>query len=197
MHALRLLPIAAVALTLNCSIAPASAAEASEELGVKVAHDLFSALNMPELIRDATLKNSQGLAEFAKVRPEWKPLVADAMQEALAKDTPQIERITGRAFARTFTTDELSAAEAIFSDPQAQAALGAISRHGPPPSGSTCSQACMRAMNSPAGRGFMTKLKSALDQNLKEELIATILPDFFIAFGEKAKAAETKRAAGI
>lgn len=191
MKALRLIPVAVIALSLNCGSA---AAETMEDLGVKVAHELYAAVSMPDLIQEGALKNTQGLAGLAQVRPEWKPLFAEAMRDALTKDQPEIERATGRAFARTFSNDELSAALVVFSDPQAQASLAAISRHESPPNTGMCGGACMRALNSPAGRGFMTKLRTALDEDLRQELIATILPDFLIAFGEKAKAAEAKRA---
>jgi hypothetical protein len=64
-----------------------------------------------------------------------------------------------------------------------------------PGGASSCAPACMRAMTSPAGRGFVSKMGAAFGKDAEHEMVAAIVPDLLIRFGEKAKAAEAKRAA--
>jgi hypothetical protein len=194
MHELRRLT-AVFALTL--SLAGPAAAQASKDSGRQVAHALFSGLNMPELVRDGAMQNANALAAFEKIRPAWKGLFLDALQEAIAKDQPEMEAALARVFERDFSEDELSAALSVFSDPQAQLAIAAAARHQPAPNAATtCSRACLRAISSPAGQRFLTKFSKAFSgPEMQSEMMAAVAPDLFIIFGEKAKAAEARETA--
>ncbi|MDB5418402.1 MAG: hypothetical protein JWP50_1821 [Phenylobacterium sp.] len=194
MHLSKLTLAAIAALSVN--LAPSGAALAqptdTEALGRQVAHELFTAVNMDDLIRQG-FSASNGLDAFSKVRPEWKALLLQAMDEAVARDEPGLEDLLGRSLAKGMTAEELSAGLTVFRDPQARAAIAAASRHEPAPATQTCGAACMRAIGSPAGRGFMVKMQKAFGAEVQTEMIALVAPDVFIRFGEKAKAAEAKR----
>jgi len=185
---------AAAAVSANLALAGAGLAQPgpSDQLGRQVAHELFTAVNMAGLIRQGALNNSAGLEAFGKIRPEWKPLMLEAMDETVSEDQPALEGVLGRAMAKTMTADELSAGLTVFRDPQARTAIAAAARHenvGAP----TCSQECLHAMGSPAGMGFMRKMQTAFGPEAQTEMMAVVVPDMFIRFGQKAKAAEAKR----
>jgi hypothetical protein len=186
---------AAAVLSLDLAFAGPGLAQPapSDQLGRQVAHELFTAVNMPALVRQGALSNSSGLEAFAKVRPEWKPLIVEALDETVTEDQPALEGVLGRALAKTMTADELAAGLTVFRDPQARAAIAAATRHenvGAP----SCSQDCLRAMGTPAGMGFMQKMRTAFGPEAQAEMMAVVVPDMFIRFGQKAKAAEAKRA---
>jgi hypothetical protein len=197
MHAHR--PLTAALAVICLSLAAPAAAQSPNDTGMRVAHALFSAVDMAGLVREGAVQNAAALTAFEKIRPAWKGMFLDAVQEAILKDQAGMETAMARTFARDFSDEELSAALTVFSDPQAKLALAAAARHQPLPKGaSACSQACMRAMNSPAGRSFLTKFSKAFSgPELQSEMMAAVVPDLFIIFGEKAKAAEAKSAAGL
>jgi hypothetical protein len=192
----RLLAIALLALSLDLAAANLSAAQTPADLAPRVAHEIFGAVGLGELIREGALKNGESLAAFEKVRPGWKALFLQAMDEAVTRDQPAMEAVMARAFAKDFSTEELTAALTVFSDPQARMGIAAAARHMPPPVGAAaCSAACMRAMGSPAGRSFMGKFSTVFGPEAQGEMVAVVVPDLFIIFGQKAKADEAKRAA--
>jgi hypothetical protein len=166
---------------------------------MRLAHALFSAVDMAGLVREGVAQDAGALTAFEKIRPAWKGMFLDAVQEAILKDQAGMEMAMARVFARDFSDEELSAALTVFSDPQAKLALAAAARHQPPPNAAApCAQACARAMNSPAGRSFLTKFSKAFSgPELRSEMMAAVVPDLFIIFGEKAKAAEAKSAGGL
>ena len=198
MHAPRPLAAALAAVYLSLA-ASAVAAQPPSDTGMRVAHALFSAVDMASLVREGALQNAGALTAFEKVRPAWKGMFLDAAQEAIVKDQAGMEMAMARVFARDFSDEELSAALTVFSDPQAKLALAAAARHQPLPNAAApCAQACVRAMNSPAGRSFLAKFSKAFSgPELQSEMMAAVVPDLFIIFGEKAKAAEAKGAGGL
>jgi hypothetical protein len=172
-------------------------ATASPQLATQVAHELFTAMDMADLIRQGAMSNAGALDAFGKIRPEWRQMMTQSMDEAVARNQPNMEAVMGHAFAKTMTNEELSAALIVFRDPQARAVFAAAARHQAAPGdlAHPCAAECMRAMSSSAGRGFMTKMGTAFGPEMQSEMIAAIVPDMFIIFGENAKASEAKRAA--
>jgi hypothetical protein len=189
-------PLLAAALALGLCVASAHAQPAdTAQLGTEVAHELFTAVNMSELMRQGALSNASAFDAFSKVRPEWKPLMLEAIDETVVQDRPVLETVLGRAFAKSMTAEELTAGLTVFRDPQARAAIAAATRHESTGAAPNCSRECMRAMSSPAGARFLRKMQTAMGPELQSDIVAAMVPDLFIRFGEKAKAAEAKRAA--
>ena len=196
MNRRRLATTAVMAVSLNLAAAGLGLAQpAPDALGQQVAHEMLAAVDMVDLVKQGAVHNAAAFDAFGKVRPEWKALMLEAIDEAVTQDTPEIEALLGRALARSMTADELNAGLIFFRDPQARAAIAAASRHQPVASAGSCSPECMRAMNSPAGRGFMQKMGVALGPQAQADMIALVVPDMLIRFGEKAKAAEARRVA--
>jgi len=177
----------------------AAAAQTSDtqRAALAAAHEMFTAVAAADLIREGAMRNNAGLAAFDTIRPEWKTLMAEAMDEAVARDLPGMEALLARSMARTMSTDELNAGLVVFRDPRARAVFAAMAHHQSPPNGfaEPCAAECMRAMASPAGRGFMAKMQTAFNKDVQGEMIALLIPDVMIIFGEKAKAAEARRTA--
>lgn len=197
MNAPRLATAAVLALGLNLAAAGLGLAQpaATDALGRQVAHELLSAVDMVDLVKQGAMSNAGAFDAFGKVRPEWKALMLEAIDEAVTQDAPGIEALLGRALAKSMSADELNAGLVVFRDPQARAAIAAASRHQPVASSASCSSECLRAMNSPAGRGFLQKMGAAFGPQAQTDMIALVVPDMFIRFGEKAKAAEARRSA--
>jgi hypothetical protein len=189
--------LAAIALAGALALGGAARAQDADSVRIatQVAHQMFTAMDFADLIRQGAMANTGALDAFAKFRPEWKALIIQAMDEAVAKDTPQMEAMFGAHLAKSMSKDELSAALVVFRDPQARAAIGAYAHHQTPQGDAAkpCAAECLRAMASPAGRSFMTKLQTAFGADMQADMVAAIVPDMFILFGQKAKAAEAKR----
>jgi len=161
----------------------------------QVAHEMFTAFDMADLLKTAA-SHATGFDQFEKARPGWKALMIESVDEVVVKDQQALEDVLARSLSKTMKEDELTAALTVFSDPQARLMIAASARHETLPSGGTpCSQACVRAMSSPAGRAFLTKINGVVGPSAEQDFVAALVPDLFITFGEKAKAAEAKRAA--
>ena len=173
----------------------------ARQLGTRLAHKLFSVIDFKALI----LQKSPDLASMfdsVKVRPEWPGLMKDALLEQFDHDMPVMERLVGDQFANTFTIGELRAGVAFLDGPAGPdflALVAAGGRGGPRP---TISKEGLRSMDrfihTQDGASFMAKLgkMEPMIDAIQADYLAVFLPDLFISFGEKARAAEAARTTG-
>lgn len=181
--------------------APARAAPAPaderQQLGEQMAHTFFAALDLRTLISKAVAESSE-LEEFASIRPEWAGFLRDAVIEEIDHDLPAIERILGKAFAEVFTIEELRVGVKILLDPSAQRFFAAEAS-GQGTADIKPSREIERLLKTRAGVSFLEKMEHIEDimGSVENELFAEIMPGIFRRFGEKAEAAEARRAAGL
>jgi hypothetical protein len=194
--------LAALAALTSLALANPAAAEASEgqRLGRVVAHDLMSAVDFKAVIATRSGELDHIFDSFT-ARPEWSGLFKDALVEAIDRDMPLFEKDLGDAFAKNYSIGELKAGAAFLDGAGGRAFLGVISarsRNVPDPEIPAAAKANIAALTrSPDGKAFIEKL-GAMDSMMKpveQQFVVTFLPDTFILFGEKARAAEAARAA--
>ncbi|MDP1738355.1 MAG: hypothetical protein Q8L23_13065 [Caulobacter sp.] len=180
--------------------APARAAPAPaderQQLGEQMAHVIFAALDLRALISKAAAETSE-LEDFGAIRPEWTGFLRDAVIEEIDHDLPAIERILGKAFAGVFTVEELRVGVKIMSDSSFQRFLAAEAA-GKETADVKPSREIERLTRTRTGVTFLEKMEHIDDimSSVETEMFAELLPGVFRRFGEKAEAAETRRAAG-
>jgi hypothetical protein len=183
---------AATLLALGAATpAPAQTAD-REKLALEMTHVLLQAVDFNALIA-AGAEQSIGHSDFMKVRPEWTPLMLDALKEEVVADQPRIEAMMAHAMASSFTADELRAGIVVLNAPEMRGVIAAAVKHQAPPTlgNPPCSGDCMAALTSPAGQSFARKagnLGTVLTPELQRQVTVAIVPGFMIRFGEKARA---------
>lgn len=177
--------------------APLTPTAEADALGVRIAHLIFTALDLKTLFAKE-MQSSGDLDTFAKFRPNWPRFMAEAAAEEVAQKLPQIEGLMGRVMASYFTVEEMRAGVAILSDP---GMVGFIQKAMADDSFKldtrALTPATRKAMSSAAGQRFSDKF-SRIDEPLESidgEVAVLIIPGFMRRFADKVDAEEAARKA--
>lgn len=174
----------------------AAPADERQQLSEQLVHILFTAVNFRAAISQAAAESSE-LEDIGAIRPEWPTFMRDAIIEEIDQDLPALTRILAKAFAKVFTVEELRVGVKIMSDPTFQRLLAA-GASGEETVDVEPSREIERLSRTRAGAAFLEKLEHIEDMmtSVENDIFAELLPGAFRRFGEKAEAAEARRAAG-
>jgi hypothetical protein len=165
-------------------------------LGVQFSEQMLSVMDLNTLFAKSMTASMGGAGgDLLKIEPKWQGFFVEAMTDEFKADHAAIVTVMGRAFARSFTADELKVGVAVFRDPAMPTVMKAIAAGQPPPTGLNLLPATGQIMTTPAGQSFVTKFAQLAPTmaGSKDELIHVLLPGFFQRFGEKAAALERQR----
>lgn len=204
----RLLTAAGAALVLMSASAghaqtaapPAAASNQAlsrhDQLAAELAQILFEAVDLDSVLRSKMPEMTAAMSSEKWFRPEWRPLLIEAMFEELEHDRPKIQLIFGRAIAKNMTEDELEAGRKFMSAAGTKRIMYASAHDLPAPTLTRPERAEIeRIAATPAGRGFMQKMEK-VDTKSDEALnafVTELLPGVFRRFGEKAEALEAQQ----
>jgi hypothetical protein len=136
----------------------------------------------------------------AMIRPEWRPYVAEAVDEELDADAPAVCALLGQGLAGAATPDELAAGLVVVRDPAIQIALKAVAEKTARADQQVMPTAeTQAALNSPAGRGFVQKVFGNLAKvvdPVRDDLLRAVMPGVFRRLGQKAGVDERRRLQG-
>jgi len=178
--------------------APAQAPPPAEQvqLGIQFAEAMLGAMDLNAIMAKQMTSSFAGPdAELFKIEPKWQDFVVEAMSDELKADHAAIVTVMGRAFAKTFTADELKVGQVVFRDPAMLTVMKALQAGQPAPAGVNLQPATIQAMSTPAGRSLSAKFSNIgpiLDAT-KRDFARVLLPGFLQRFGEKAVALERQR----
>jgi hypothetical protein len=178
--------------------APAAAQPTAEQvrLGVEFSEQMLGVMDLKALFAKsmtAPLGGSGG--EMLRIEPKWQDFFVEAMTDEFRADHAAIVAVMGRAFARTFTADELKVGVSIFRDPAMSVVMKALAAGQPPPTALSLQPSTNQLMATPAGRSFVAKFgaQSSTLAGSKDDLVRVLMPGFFQRFGDKAMALERQR----
>jgi hypothetical protein len=186
-------------LAIAIAIAPVMAQaqpSAPEALGTSIAHKLFSTMDLKAVIQNAMTASGESLKVFTNIRPAWGQMAVDTLSDEFVADQPQIEAVMGHKLVTQFSIDELQAGDLIMGDPGVQAQIAAAISHTQPGPPRFAAQT-LRAIQSPAGRSFMSKVSNfqgLMGQDTTNEMLAIVIPGWLQRFGQKAAEGERARA---
>ncbi|MGZ3275192.1 MAG: hypothetical protein ACXU82_02640 [Caulobacteraceae bacterium] len=189
-----------VALVLTGAAPPALAqAPPSREqvqLGIAFCDQMLAVMDINAMMAKSMTASFAGPdGDFVKIEPKWRDYFLDAMNEEIKADHAAIVATMGRAFAKSFTAEELQVGIVVFRDPAMAGVMKALAAGQPAPADVKLQPATAQAMASPAGRSFAAKFAQidAVMNGAKSDLVHVLIPGFFQRFGEKAGALERQR----
>jgi len=179
--------------------APAQAAPSAEQirLGIQLSEEMLSVIKLDTVMGEAMAKTMPGGAggDMLKVEPKWKDFLVEAMTEEVRADHEVIVAMLGRELAQRCTADELKAGAVLFRDPAIPVVFAAVLKGQTPPSDLKPQPETAKAIATPAGQSFSSKLSGlgTFFADPESGFGRALLPGFFKRFGDKAVAYERQR----
>src|SRR5437762_2520868 len=107
---------------------------AQVQLGVQFSDQMLSVLDFNAIMTKSMTDTIAGPGgEFVKTEPKWRDYFLEAMNEEISADHAAIVTTLGRAFAKSFTADELKVGLAVFHDPAMPVVMKAFTAGQPAP----------------------------------------------------------------
>ncbi|HWA62406.1 MAG TPA: hypothetical protein VG939_13580 [Caulobacteraceae bacterium] len=204
--ALFLAAVAATPAWAATAAAPAPATSAAIDpvpLGVETAHLMFKDIDFRASIT-SHLESLDHAFDGMPGRPEWNQLMRDSLLEEADHIGPMMERFIGRAFARSYSVDELNAGLTLLRGPAGEAMAQEIARAAahpsdlPQPEPAIVQTEMRRLLRTPAGRSWLEKMKNIETTlgSVTNDMVASFTLEWLQTFLVRARANEVANHGG-